>query len=198
MTEENSSIINTVSTIVATTNDNKNPINDGEKKKKKKKRGTFNLLKAALFMFRHGTTRKKNSVQVEVASNGNWKKIVGSMRPLHLHDNPSSPPPPPSITATTSPTAEQFEEVIPPDSPSVYSVSGDTVSQYASANNLQELDDDDEEDDPDQVFDTIGADEMIDTKAESFIAQFYQQMRIQNLDSVNRHNLMVAKGKREE
>lgn len=56
------------------------------------------------------------------------------------------------------------------------------MSQYASANNLQELygeSSDDEEEDPDQVFDAIGADEMIDAKAENFIAQFYEQMRRQ-------------------
>lgn len=60
------------------------------------------------------------------------------------------------------------------------------MSQYASANNLQELygenninDDDEEEEDPDQAFDAMGGDDMIDAKAEIFIAQFYEQMRLQ-------------------
>ena len=66
------------------------------------------------------------------------------------------------------------------------SASSETMSQYASASNLQDLDEQEEdEDDPDKVFDAIGADDMIDAKAELFILQFYQQMRRQNVDSIN-------------
>lgn len=116
----------------------------------------------------------------------NWKKLVGSMRPLHLQDNQSPPSPPalPPPVKTTSLPVDFSDQLYSPSSSSV-----STMSQYASANNLQELynESDSEEEDPDQVFDAIGADEMIDTKAENFIAQFYEQMRRQS-DSGNESN----------
>ncbi|KAK3020576.1 hypothetical protein RJ639_046926 [Escallonia herrerae] len=147
-------------------------------KKKKKKRGAFSLLKAALFILRQKPGEKSKRVQLEVASSGNWKKMLGSMRPLHLQDNPS--PPPPSVVVSI----EQFEDVLPPASPAPSTSSAGTMSQYASANNLQELDkheeSDDEDDETDKEFDDKAGDEMIDAKAEEFIAHFYEQMRLQH------------------
>ncbi|XP_009592738.1 uncharacterized protein [Nicotiana tomentosiformis] len=205
-------------------------INNGERltddvtRKKKKKPGVFGLFKAAMFVLRHRTKGKQKAAQVVVSSTkGDWKKLVGSMRPLHLQDNNNSRTP--SQTAaydycatTSSPSAlscsgtmSQYASAndlqaldVPAaaaapsitDSMSQYASSNDlqaleastssgTMSQYASANNLQELDDEEEEEDPDQVFDAIGADDMIDAKAEEFILQFYQQMRRQNIDSMS-------------
>ncbi|XP_009604501.1 uncharacterized protein [Nicotiana tomentosiformis] len=198
MTEEE--VINTT---ITTTNNNKSPLNDnidkqpqlsvngnnGEKTintKEKKKQGAFSFLRAAsLKLRRRSIDLKHQKISQEavptVDSKGdNWKKLVGSMRPLHLQDNQSPPtthqPPP---VKSPSPTVECCENV---SSPSPSTSSAGTMSQYASANNLQELygeSSDDEEEDPDQVFDAIGADEMIDAKAENFIAQFYEQMRRQ-------------------
>ncbi|KAK2965232.1 hypothetical protein RJ640_019987 [Escallonia rubra] len=147
---------------------------------KKKKRGAFSLLQAALFMLRQKPGEKSKRVQLEVASNGNWKKMLGSMRPLHLQDSPSPSPPPPSVMVNM----EQFEDVLPPASPAPSTSSAGTMSQYASANNLQELDkhdeSDDEDDETDKEFDDNAGDEMIDAKAEEFIAHFYEQMRLQH------------------
>lgn len=94
------------------------------------------------------------------------------------------------------PVSEQFEDVLPPPmsphgpySPCFSSSSGDSMSRYASAQNLQELDREGgggNDDDCD-----YGGDEMIDAKAEVFIAQFYEQMRLQRLDSINRYNQMM-------
>ncbi|OIT02449.1 PREDICTED: uncharacterized protein LOC109227164 [Nicotiana attenuata] len=201
-------------------------INNGERltddvmrKKKKKKPGVFGLFKAAMFVLRHGTKGKQKAAQVAVSSTkGDWKKLVGSMRPLHLQDNNSRTPSQTAYDycATASPSAlscsgtmSQYASAndlqaldVPAAAPSITdsmsqyasandlqaleaSTSSGTMSQYASANNLQELDDEEEEEDPDQVFDAIGADDMIDAKAEEFILQFYQQMRRQNIDSMS-------------
>lgn len=166
----------------------------------KKKRGAMHLLRAALFMIRRGSGKKsKSSLQIEVAANGVLNKVVGSMRPLHMqsHQSPlheaAAPAP---VLALPSP-GEHFVDMLPvspvstlarPYSPSHSSTSGST-SRYASAINLQELvegDSEDEEDDADDVYDVNGGDDMIDAKAEEFIAQFYQQMRAQN-EKIRRH-----------
>lgn len=198
-------------------------INNGERltddvmRKTKKKPGVFGLFKAAMFVLRHRTKGKQKAAQVAVSSTkGDWKKLVGSMRPLHLQDNNSqaaydycattSSPSALSCSGTMSQYASasdlQAMDVPAAGAPSITdsmsqyasandlqaleaSTSSGTMSQYASANNLQELDDEEEEEDPDQVFDAIGADDMIDAKAEEFILQFYQQMRRQNIDSMS-------------
>lgn len=133
------------------------------------------LLKVALFMIRRRSGKSKSA---DVASKGLWKSLVGSMRPLHLQTNAS---PPPSIEGAS----ERYDDVmLPPASPgsSVSSFSTDQdgmSSRYASAVNLQELDQEYEE-----VL--IVDDELIDAKAEEFIAQFYEQMRLQRVDSMDR------------
>ncbi|KAJ9696609.1 hypothetical protein PVL29_008698 [Vitis rotundifolia] len=150
-------------------------------KKLSKKRGPMSLLKAALYMVRRNHSKKKAPVAVEVASNA--MKLVGSMRPLHLQE--SNPPPPPCIHLSIS--MDNFQDVSPPPiSPSAASSSGssnDCMSRYASAQNLQELGRSD--DDDDAVWGD-GGDEMIDIKAKEFIAQFYEQMRLERLDSFKR------------
>ncbi|XP_009785246.1 uncharacterized protein LOC107782738 [Nicotiana tabacum] len=197
-----------INSTITTNNNNKFPLNDnidtnnivkvpklsvngnnGEKTintKEKKKQGAFSFLRAAsLKLRRRSIDLKHQKISQELVPNAdskgdNWKKLVGSMRPLHLQDNQSPPTPhqPPPVKSP-SPMVECCENV---SSPSPSTSSAGTMSQYASANNLQELygeSSDDEEEDPDQVFDAIGADEMIDAKAENFIAQFYEQMRRQ-------------------
>lgn len=147
-----------------------------EKKKKKKKAGPFSFFRVALVALRSDNKKKpslRKATSVVDMNDANWKKIVGSMRPLHLQDDKSPAP---------SPGRGTWDDLVynhshPPSSPSSSSVS--TLSQYASASNLQALDDvGDEDEDPDVVFDAIRGDEMIDYKAEEFIAQFYQQMQM--------------------
>ncbi|XP_073041898.1 uncharacterized protein [Primulina eburnea] len=155
-----------------------------EEKKKKKKSGGFDLFKASLFMI---LNRPKDPISYDkstTASNTNWTKLVDSVRPLHSQEN--IPSPPPSFTSEFSPirpsAADNMKEIIPPDSPAASSSAG-TMSQYASATSLRDLvdsSDNEEEEDPDEVFDALCGDEMIDAKAEEFIAQFYQQLRLQN------------------
>ncbi|XP_055811883.1 uncharacterized protein LOC129881799 [Solanum dulcamara] len=197
MTEE------VVSSTITTTNNNNNksPINDNIVNqpqfvvKEKKKQGAFSFLKAASLKLRRRSLDLKQqkfspeAVPPDDSKGENWKKLVGSMRPLHLQDNQSPPSPhdplPPPVKSTSLPV-EFSEHFSSPYSPSPSTSSVGTMSQYASANNLQELygenninDDNEEEEDPDQVFDAIGGDDMIDAKAENFIAQFYEQMRLQ-------------------
>ncbi|XP_060178546.1 uncharacterized protein LOC132608815 [Lycium barbarum] len=181
-------------------------------KKKKKPPGVFGFFKAAMFVLRHRNKGKQKAAQVAVSTQqGDWKKLVGSMRPLHLQDNNINTSPAycatsissPSALSSSSGTMSQYASANDlkalDDTMSQYASANDlksldvdvpaassgTMSQYASANNLQELDEEEEEEDPDQVFDAIGADDMIDAKAEQFILQFYQQMRRQNIDSMS-------------
>lgn len=140
-------------------------------KRKKKKSGAFGIFKAALYILRKKPDEKEAAKKKSAESDGNWKKIVGSMRPLHVQETPQSP------MYQMSPASDDFPS---PASPAPSSSCG-TMSQYASALNLRDLDNcDDEEEDPDEVFDAITGDEMIDAKAEEFIAQFYKQIQLQN------------------
>ncbi|CAA2985576.1 uncharacterized protein LOC111394516 [Olea europaea var. sylvestris] len=165
----------------------KNPPQPAVNEGRKKKRGAFSLLKSAVFMLRKSQNKKfaKSDKSKVDSSKGNWQKIVGSIRPLHLQEDNSPPPSNPSLSISTS--VERFDGLIRPASPyssvassSASPISGGTMSQYASANNLQELDEEAGYD-SDKVFDSLAGDEMIDAKAEEFIKQFYQQMRHQNL-----------------
>ena len=152
--------------------------------REKKKRGPMHLVKVALFMIR---TRKSNKPKPLPVSKDSWKGLVASMRPLHLQSDQSSPPPaiveaPKPIV--TSPMVEYFEDLHSPtyqSGASSSSSSEDGMSCYASAVNLQELNKDNNEDDEYED----GGDEMIDAKAEEFIAQFYQQMKLQQMDLVD-------------
>lgn len=171
-----------------------------------------------MFMLRRGSNKKSKSVHLEVASKGIWKKVVGAMRPLHQIPNQNSPPPSidlPAGTPTNPKGIDSFhsfhDELAPPMSPmspqvhpdtpsSSSSSSVDSMSRYASAQNLQELDRSEEsngcdiviEDDADYFY---GGDALIDAKADEFIAQFYEQMRLQQLDLLNRYNERKMKKK---
>lgn len=168
----------------------------------KKKRGRMQILQVAMFLLRRrpGKSSKAPSVEAVASSKGTWKRLVGSMRPLHLQGNQSSPPPPndnPSlfeIAAPTTPTGSElgYEDVLPPPpmSPahstglmSTSSSEDGIQSRYASAVNLQELDRSEQDDGKLKGANIYGGDDQIDVKAEEFIAQFYQQMKLQRSDS---------------
>ncbi|KAF2304753.1 hypothetical protein GH714_037831 [Hevea brasiliensis] len=149
-----------------------------------KKLRPMRLIRLALYMLKLSKASKSKSDPVNETSR--WKKFVGSMRPLHLQRHQS---PPRIMEATPTPSAiisagEHPEVYKAPISPAYTSAtsSSNGMSQYESATSLQELDqlDKSEENDEDNGFDNKGGDEMIDVKAEQFIAQFYQQMRLQN------------------
>ncbi|XP_057800117.1 uncharacterized protein LOC131015711 [Salvia miltiorrhiza] len=149
--------------------------------RKKNKSGAFGIFRAALYMLRKRTDEKEAAAATkkEKSGGGDWKKIVESMRPLHVQEIPASP------THAAWPAGDMFGAASP--APSCSSSSG-TMSQYASATNLRDLcnDDEEEERNPDEVFDAIEGDEMIDAKAEEFIAQFYRSIDHQN--SIHRQN----------
>lgn len=142
----------------------------------KKKRGATHLLKATSFVLRR--YKKPKPVHVEVESKGMWKRLVGSM----LHSNQSSP------------TVEHHLDDTVPSSVSQSGASSSacseaSVSRYASAVNLEELDrgsEDNYDDDHEAYNDCGGGDKMIDVKADMFIARFYEQMKLQRMDSVDR------------
>ncbi|KAL7112562.1 hypothetical protein ACP275_04G009800 [Erythranthe tilingii] len=103
-----------------------------------------------------------------------------------------------SASASPDPAEISSEETISAASPAASSSSSSssssrgTMSQYASAASLRDLynssdDEDEEEEDPDEVFDAITGDEMIDAKAEEFIAQFYKQIQLQNTAKTHHH-----------
>ncbi|KAM7521430.1 hypothetical protein LguiA_011332 [Lonicera macranthoides] len=163
------------------------PKNNGELKKKP------SFFKSALVVLRGKQNDKKpKPLEVEVLSNNdNWKTIVGSIRPLHIPDNTSPRPLPKKKQLRAVRSVENFDDIfLPPPSPT-YSTSSSagTMSQYASANDLQELDrlygGGHDYEVNDAFFDQHSADQMIDSKAEEFISQFYEQMRRQHNPNPN-------------
>lgn len=205
--------------IITTTNaitSNEKSNNVDNKNGKQKKRSRFQMLKVALFMLRGQSNKKSKPVHVDVASKGIWKKLVCAMRPLHHQGLSNQNSPPPLITgsndeATILPNVENDNlpphdgvfsppmlspRVYHPDTPSSSSSVADSMSRYASAQDLQELDKNGESNnDDDEYF--FGGDEYIDAKAEEFIAQFYEQMRLQQVDLMNRHRERKMKKKME-
>ncbi|GAB2226440.1 hypothetical protein Droror1_Dr00022248 [Drosera rotundifolia] len=149
--------------------------------KKKRQSAFYNLIKAAaLFMLRRKAKKPKSLTPIA--------RLFFSVSNLHLQDKPTlhSPPPPP----VTLEAGEEPEPLVTSNSTpllefgftSPLSSSGG-MSRYASAQNFQELDNEDgdydEESNNDAYYDGIVGDEMIDAKAEEYIAKFYQQMRRQ-------------------
>ncbi|KAK1356890.1 hypothetical protein POM88_050146 [Heracleum sosnowskyi] len=199
-------------------------INGGKKKKR------FSLFRTAMVLLRNRPNEKPKAANIFNVPKCNdisesdgkyWKKVVGSMRPLHMQDSLSTPPQSPVpdkafCVASTSSTSERSEDDIFSSSPSLSTTSwgtttsasttslqdlagsgtlikksesthslrkmSDNMSRYASALNLHDLgmDEDieeDDEDDGDNVLENCEADNMIDSKADEFIARFYEQMR---------------------
>ncbi|XP_072983144.1 uncharacterized protein [Typha latifolia] len=111
-----------------------------------------------------------------------WRAFVTAIRPLHHHHHHQLAP------ATSKPTAlvkdESFYEVAPgppspghssADSMSSHASSTDSMSRYMSAEDLSlgSITDSEEE--------GRGGDEEINSKADEFIAKFYEQIRLEKL-----------------
>ncbi|KAJ6674982.1 COTTON FIBER PROTEIN [Salix viminalis] len=161
----------------------------------KKKRSPLHILRVANYMLSLKSGKSKTA-HTDVVSK--WKKLLSSMRPLHINSSQSTPrsigrEKVPMATLTSKDVyepseafedVEQLEVLTPPWSPAPKSTAGSSsgqTSQYASAQNLQELDDQrDEDDEDDSYYDDKYGDEMIDMKAEEFIAKFYDQMKFQH------------------
>ncbi|KAF6166289.1 hypothetical protein GIB67_008717 [Kingdonia uniflora] len=194
---------------IVTTNTDKNAL---VQRVHTKKRSLLQVIRIALYVIRCRSTKgKTNVVHVDVASKGLWKGLLAAMRPLHHNHHHDTPKPPPVIVLP-SPTDHTAIDVPPtPISPSVdlfhdlgsplSSHSDDSVSLYASAVNLQELDKS-EGTNCDVVieegyFNEDGGDEMIDVRAEEFIVHFYEQMKLQRKDSIHRYNIWLARQERD-
>ncbi|XP_017977293.1 PREDICTED: uncharacterized protein LOC18613659 [Theobroma cacao] len=185
---------------------NKAPDQNGLPLTKKRKRASaIRLLKVTLYALGLRSSKSKSkSIQVNLLSKFSWKGLVGSMRPMHLQSNQS---PPPAIEAEPAmmPEAESIplgkyvgEEISSPLSPMrdsspspVFSMSSygsvSDMSQYESPLNLSDLQHvikscEEITQEPEFWYGDDDGDEMIDAKAEEFIAQFYEQMRRQNLN----------------
>ncbi|XP_027367930.1 uncharacterized protein LOC113873804 [Abrus precatorius] len=167
----------------------------GSNSLKKKGKGSKNIFKVALFMMRGRSRKSKVLPAVNEESKSVWRKLVGSMRPLHLQSNESlqhnaiTSQPKEMITSSPSENGEDGFE-----SSSEFGCSpSPSSSRYASAVGLNEMVSEEESDQKEKeelevVKDNDNdGDDMIDAKAEEFIAQFYQQMRLQNLDIVDNH-----------
>jgi len=172
---------------------------------KKRRRGAVHLMKVALFMIRRRSFRAKPSdVAAAAATGGNMLNLlVGSVRPLHLPSDEASPPDfcilpasvePASPAASSSVLSDYHTDGMSSRYASVGNLqeleaagNGGSESRYASAVNLRDLDESEEGEEN-------GGDEMIDAKAEQFIAQFYAQIRLQRLNSMDRrYNEMIER-----
>ncbi|XP_042404375.1 uncharacterized protein LOC121994391 [Zingiber officinale] len=161
------------------------------KKKKKKAKKKFSIIRATFIAIRRFFSKNKPRIGKEIAilkpSNGGDGVLkglgfVGTVRPLCLQGDhrsqslpPLLPPPPPS-------GHEAFHDVCsPPHAPSPSHE--DCISRYASAEDLQALDDPAVEEGSSGGGD--GAPKVVDEWAEEFIAKFYHQMCLQRQNSVD-------------
>jgi len=172
--------MNPADTILGVENDTKDqdPIPDQNCIKKapdcagqKKKRGAVQLLKAASFLLR----RPKKTKSFPTSSHDHRNQVQEARS--SMSSSPMAP-------------EQSDQDVRSPVSRSGYSSSSCSevsASRYASAVNLQELDRiEDNDDGDDEAYADCGGDEMIDSKADEFIAQFYEQIRLQRMNSVDR------------
>ncbi|CAJ1969915.1 unnamed protein product [Sphenostylis stenocarpa] len=165
----------------------------------KKGKRARNIFKVALFMMRG---RSKSKLVVSEESKSVWRRILGSMRPLHLqndqsppHDNNTNmPQSKPTITSSrfANGVVDSGDDAF--DSASEFTNSPSPCSScYASAVGLDELvQEENEKEGVEEMNSDDGnsdgeGDEMIDAKAEEFIAHFYHQMRLERFDDVDRH-----------
>ncbi|CAL9781841.1 unnamed protein product [Musa acuminata subsp. burmannicoides] len=149
-----------------------------------KKRSSLSIFRAAIVALSGCSASKKDAtLGSPTGADGMLKTLVGSMRPLGLPLEyrpplPLLPPPPPA-------GHESFHDAYLLPSPSCNS--NDGMSRYASAEDLQLLDDADDSTEAD-----AGAPNAIDMKAEEFIARFYEQMRLQRQESSGGSNQAAA------
>lgn len=149
----------------------------------RRKRGPMHLVKAALYMVR-SRPQKSKGTEVDDDSKNRWGKLVGSVRPFHLQEpsptlSPENELPQPK--PLQSPPEYSDDALL---SPSASSACSGPESRYASAEGLDEMiqpDDDQKEEGSDG--EEGEGDNMIDAKAEEFIANFYQQMQLQSVNS---------------
>ncbi|ERN06614.1 hypothetical protein AMTRI_Chr01g135260 [Amborella trichopoda] len=167
-----------------------------------KKRGFWSTVMVATFMLRRA--RKSNGARMEASI---WKSLVSAMLPGHhnLQHNLEAPKtgiepePMPDKKLEHEPKVEcepePFHDVqAPPRACKEKEYDSDGgMSCYASVENLVELDKnggegkEGSEEIREESFDSI------DEKAEEFIAQFYEQMKLQRLDSMNRYFQMIQR-----
>ncbi|MED6110306.1 hypothetical protein PIB30_041742 [Stylosanthes scabra] len=176
-----------------------------------KKQRSKNIFKVVLSKMR-GRSEKPKELQHQVDDDGSnnknkssWRKLVGSMRTLQMHNTDSSSPArTPRAPNTMQSPSETNESAFHsfPDSPmyqfSPMSQFSPASSRYSSAEGLNKLvenhdernkgtrrdrDDDDHSD----------GDDMIDAKAEEFIAEFYLQMKLQKLNQMDPHYGRISK-----
>ncbi|MBA0717891.1 hypothetical protein Golax_005667 [Gossypium laxum] len=171
--------------------------NDVPLQKRRARSPSMSIFKVAIRLLRTKPVAEmvpdSKPVQVDVDSKVEWKGIVvESVHPMHLQSTPLSPSHSPSMKVTTPkimlepkymPNREEKEEVIlSPLSPIAFpissfnDVSSSDSSPYDSPCEGSDKEKCDEHHDDD-------GDEEIDAKAEEFITQFYEQMRLQTLNS---------------
>ncbi|XP_078171885.1 uncharacterized protein LOC144565906 isoform X2 [Carex rostrata] len=132
--------------------------------------------------------KKENTSESSDKSETTWKDIVGGIRPLHLQpleyrSSISLPPPPPPPSFDK----EIYHDVSLP--PSSLERSSDCMSsRYCSAVDLQALDN------TEGAIDVEGGSDVINTQAEEFIAKFYEQIRLQRLQSLRESNSQTEDG----
>lgn len=172
----------------------------------RKKRGAMHIIKVALFMMRNRSEKSRGgAIPLNDGTKSVWKKLVGSVRPLHLQQrNESSPPSPspslsPSPSHSLKPNPNPLTLESPPAyysdfsedalfSPSASSSRSGADSRYASAVGLNEMVEDGEtEEESDRAVNEGEGDNMIDAKAEEFIANFYHQMKLQRMNSMDHY-----------
>ncbi|CAK8572741.1 unnamed protein product [Lathyrus sativus] len=193
-----------VDNAIITFNPNTTLNQNAQRSKKRSK----NFFKVALLMMRGHSRSHKSSkpiLPVHDESKGMWRKLVASMRLMHLQSHQS----PPQILdgqnnlknmKVVDETAndhhgEEDGFVLASEYP--YSPSparshyvSEASSRYASAVGLNEMVEEEEEKEEEIVnkdFNSYGddGDDMIDAKADEFIAQFYHEMKLQQMDVVD-------------
>ncbi|XP_057519036.1 uncharacterized protein LOC130799812 [Amaranthus tricolor] len=189
-------------------NHKKPPISKGKKKIFKDHINIFKVA-LYMLKNKKGNKKKQLSSSISGVTNATLTNFVGKIRPLHYQSSIGGMSPPPPLDqagweATKviqgTPANEAFEAspYHPKYASSLSSSSSSRrgMSSYASAQSLYDLDDhnyndddqmekiydddEDEDEDEDAYHDGLEGDEMIDFKADVFIAKFYKQMRLQD------------------
>lgn len=151
--------------------------------------GSKNIFKVALLKVR-GRSQKSKVLLIDDESRSTWRKLLGSMRPLHLQNSQSSPKSPEIPHTMKSPSEhgkDGFDSL--PNSPISPYLS---CSRYASAIGLNEMVQEEEEEIVEKG-DHSDGDDMIDAKAEEFIAEFYLQMKLQKFKVTDRRYREISR-----
>ncbi|KAL5983608.1 hypothetical protein ACLOJK_017696 [Asimina triloba] len=168
-----------------------------------KSRGTFHFLRVAFYMLRRRSSNRKPSMQMQVVEKSGWRRLMCLVRPLHSTSLQSSAAPALAIKHhAAAPAEDSFHELAllpPPASPDIAPpprvYEDGMTSRYMSAEDLQDLEGGQQgggdglvavaEEDREESGD---ANHEIDMQAEEFIAKFYEEMRLQRAESINRYN----------